>query len=85
MALGFAISVAIFFGDVPEDRSVEVRRAFADIGRILSRKFASPVRLLLWIPTPEHRRLTAAITRLDDFTYHLIRRASPTGRSATKS
>jgi cytochrome P450 len=79
MALAFEISSKIFFGGISLEDSTKIRKAFYVLGKILARKFSSPMRLPLWIPSPDHRLLQEQIEILDQFTFSLIRqkRLSP--------
>lgn len=75
MALTFKISGSIFFGEFPQEKSDEVRKAFTILGSIISSKFASPVKLPYWFPSPKNLMLKSHLKTIDDFTYTLIKNA----------
>lgn len=74
MALNFQISSQIFFGGVPEEKSEEIRHAFYMMGKIIAKKFSSPIKLPFWIPTRNNLELKKQLKILDNFIFDLIRK-----------
>lgn len=72
MSLSFQISAEIFFGGVPEAQGKKIRTAFHLMGKIVAKKFASPIRVPFSIPTPDNLELKKQLAILDQFIYQLI-------------
>lgn len=75
MALMFDISASIFFGKYPKERSDEVRKAFTVLGKIIASKFASPLKIPFWVPSPQNLAMKEHLRTIDNFTYSLIKSA----------
>jgi cytochrome P450 len=75
MDLMFNISASIFFGNFPQEKSNEVRKAFTATAKIIASKFASPVKLPYWVPSPQNLTLKKHLNIIDEFTYTIIKNA----------
>lgn len=85
MALSFKVSSEIFFGGISDDAGKKIRNAFYLIGKILAKKFSSPIKLPFSFPSSDHLILKEQVAILDEFIFKLIKSERKKANSKNES
>ena len=83
MSLSFKISSEIFFGGMSDEENIKLRHAFSRLGKIIAKKFSSPIKLPWSIPTADHLELRDHIAQIDQSIYALIKRSRENNINST--